>query len=139
MVPVCLQGSCQRLPKLGAMPRQKTEIDLKRDIGRGIAEARIRRGLTQEDLAQRVGCSIDAVANLERGLSFPRLRMLVALSRQLRVPLRDLLDQVDQTDPSDERRAQLELRGRAVLNQLTDEFLEIAIDQLSVLAKRDRR
>jgi len=121
------------------MPRQETEIDLKRDIGRGIAEARIRRGLTQENLAKRVGCSIEAIANLERGLSFPRLRMLFALSRQLSVPLRDLLDQVDQTDPSDERRARLELRGRALLNQLTNEFLEIAIDQLSVLAKRDRR
>jgi hypothetical protein len=37
------------------------------------------------------------------------------------------------------RRARLELRGRALLNQLSNEFLEIAIEQLSVLSKRDRR
>jgi transcriptional regulator with XRE-family HTH domain len=115
------------------------ELALKRDIGRSIAEARIRRGLTQEDLAERLGCSVNALASLERGQGFPRFRMLAALSHQLGVPLRDLLDQVDQTDPSDERRARLELQGRALLNQLSNEYLEIAIEQLSVLAKRDRR
>jgi transcriptional regulator with XRE-family HTH domain len=115
------------------------EIDLKRDIGRSIAEARVRRGLTQKDLADRLGFSIEAMASLERGQSFPRFRILAALSRELDVPLRDLVDQVDQTDPSDDRRARLEFRGRALLNQLSDEFLEIAIEQLSVLAKRDRR
>jgi transcriptional regulator with XRE-family HTH domain len=115
------------------------ELDLKRDIGRSIAEARVRRGLTQKDLADRLGFSIEAMASLERGQSFPRFRILAALSRELDVPLRDLVDQVDQTDPSDDRRARLEFRGRALLNQLSDEFLEIAIEQLSVLAKRDRR
>ena len=115
------------------------ETDLKRDIGRGIAEARIRRGLTQNDLAERLGCKVDAIANLERGHSVPRFRMLTALSQLLNVPLRDLFDRVDQTDPSDDRRARLELRGRALLNQLSCEFLEIAIEQLSVLAKRDGR
>ena len=113
------------------------EIDLKRDIGRSIAEARNRRGLTQKDLAERLGYSIEAIASLERGQSFPRFRILIALSRELRVPLRDLVDQVDQIDPSDDRRARLEFRGRALLNQLSDEFLEIAIEQLSVLARRD--
>jgi transcriptional regulator with XRE-family HTH domain len=115
------------------------EIDLKRDIGRSIAEARDRRGLTQKDLAERIGYSIEAIASVERGQSFPRFRILVALSRELRVPLRDLVDQVDQIDPSDDRRARLQFRGRALLNHLSDEFLEIAIEQLSVLAKRDPR
>jgi transcriptional regulator with XRE-family HTH domain len=114
------------------------ERDLKRDIGRSIAEVRVRRGLTQKDLAERLGGSIEAIANLERGQSFPRFRVLAALSRVLGVPLRDLVDQVDQIDPSDDRRARLEFRGRALLNQLSNEFLEIAIEQLSVLAKRDR-
>jgi transcriptional regulator with XRE-family HTH domain len=120
------------------MPRSM-ETDLKRDIGRGVADARIRRGLTQEDLAGRIGCSVETVASLERGRNFPRFRVLAALSRALRVPLRDLLDQVDQIDPGDDRRARLELRGRTLLSQLSNEFLELAIEQLSTLAKRDRR
>jgi transcriptional regulator with XRE-family HTH domain len=114
------------------------EPDLKRDIGRRIAEARDRRGLTQRALAERLGYSIEAVASLERGQSFPRFRVLVAISRELRVPLRDLVDQLDQIEPSDDRRARL-FRGRALLSRLSNDFLEIAIEQLSVLAKRDFR
>jgi transcriptional regulator with XRE-family HTH domain len=127
-----------KLAKLDSMA-QASETDLKRDIGRGIAEARTRRGLTQRDLAERLGCTVDAIASLERGQSVPRFRMLAALARQLNVSLRDLFDQVDQAGPNDERRARLELRGRSLLNQLSDEFLEIAIEQLSVLSKRDPR
>jgi len=118
---------------------EASESALKRDIGRGIAEARTRRGLTRRDLAERLGCTVDVIASLERGQSVPRFRMLAALARQLDVSLRHFFDQVDQTNPNDERRAHLELRGRALLNQLSNEFLEIAIEQLSVLSKQDRR
>ena len=134
MKPARLRPASQALEPLGV---RSLELDLKRDIGRSIAEARDRRGLTQKDLAERLGYSIEAIASLERGQSFPRFRILVALSRELRVPLRDLVDQADQIDPSDDRRARLEFRGRALLNQLSNDFLEIAIEQLSVLAKRD--
>jgi transcriptional regulator with XRE-family HTH domain len=98
------------------------ERDLKRDIGRSIAEVRVRRGLKLKDLAERLGYSTEALASLERGKSFPRFRILAALSRELRVPLRDLVDQVDQIDPRDDRRARREFRGRALLNQLSDDF-----------------
>ena len=134
MKPARLRPGSQALEPLGV---RSLELDFKRDIGRSIAEARDRRGLTQKDLAERLGYSIEAIASLERGQSFPRFRILVALSRELRVPLRDLVDQADQIDPSDDRRARLEFRGRALLNQLSNDFLEIAIEQLSVLAKRD--
>jgi transcriptional regulator with XRE-family HTH domain len=126
-------------PALEPLHVRSLELDLKRDIGRSIAEVRDRRGLTQNDLAVRLGCSIEAIASLERGQSFPRFRILFALARELRVPLRDLVDPADQVDPSDDRRARLEFRGRALLNQLSNDFLEIAIEQLSVLAKRDLR
>lgn len=134
MKPARLRPASQAPEPLGV---RSLELDLKRDIGRSIAEARARRGLTQKDLAERLGYSIEAIASLERGQSFPRFRILAALSRELRVPLRDLVDQADQIDPSDDRRARLEFRGRALLNQLSNDFLEIAIEQLSVLAKRD--
>jgi hypothetical protein len=61
------------------------------------------------------------------------------MSQELGVPLRDLVDQVDQADPRNDRRARLELQGRALLSELSDEFLELAIEQLSALTKRDHR
>ena len=74
---------------------------------------------------------------MELGRRFPRFKVLVAMSQELGVPLRDLVDQVDQEDPRNDRRARLELQGRALLSELSDEFLELAIEQLSALAKRD--
>ena len=118
---------------------QSKQIDLKREIGRNIAEARNRRDLTQKTLAERIGCSADALAEMELGRRFPRFKVLAALSQALDVPLRDLVDQVDQADLNNERRARLELQGRALLGELSDEFLELAIEQLSALAKRDNR
>ena len=118
---------------------QSKQIDHKREIGRNIAAARNRRQLTQKKLAERIGISGDALAELELGRRFPRFKVLVALSQELDVPLRDLVDQVDQADPKNERHARLELQGRALLGELSDQFLELAIEQLSALAKRDHR
>src|SRR5262245_44156269 len=118
------------------MPRS-TETDFKREIGRNIAEARKRRQFSQKTLAERLGCSADHLGQIELGRRFPRFKILAALSYELDVPLRDLLDQVAQSDPANIRRAQLELQGRALLAEFSDPFLEIAIEQLSALAKRD--
>ena len=63
--------------------------DLKRQIGRQIAKARLARGLTQEGLAERTGRSVEAISNLERGKSFPSLDTLQSLSDRLGVPIRD--------------------------------------------------
>ena len=113
-----------------------TELDLKHEIGRHVAEARIHRGLTQEQLAERLDCSVDGIAKIERGIHFPRFRILVGLSRELDVPLRDLIDQEKLKDANGHR-ARLERQGRMLLHDLSDDFLAVAVEQLSALAKRD--
>jgi transcriptional regulator with XRE-family HTH domain len=112
------------------------ETDLKCQIGRGLARARTRRGLTQEELAGRVGRSVEAISNLERGVSFPSLKTMDALMRHLGISLRDLGDEAALPETA---RTRLELRARAILDQLSDGFLELAIEQLTALAKRDTR
>ena len=116
----------------------KTDLPLIRAIGRTIAETRAHRGLTQEQLAERIGTSSDVIAKLERGLHVPRFRTLIAVSRELRVPIRDLLDQELLMGGSNENhRTRIELRGRLLLRDLSDDFLEIAVVQLAALAKGD--
>jgi transcriptional regulator with XRE-family HTH domain len=87
-------------------------------------------------LAERLRRSVEAISNLERGRSFPSVKTLKALVSQLGVSLHSLFG-----EPvlDDRPRTKLELRGRTLLGQLSDDFLEIAIEQLSALAKRTRR
>jgi len=117
---------------------QTTESDLRRGIGRRIAEARAYRRLTQEQLAHRIRVSVRAIINLELGRNFPQIKTLFALSRELKVPLRDLLDQEAVTEANNERRARIELLGRTLLHDFSDEFLIVAVEQLSALTKQDR-
>src|ERR1700720_1852013 len=113
-----------------------TDLPVLRAIGRNIAEIRNYRGLTQEQLAHRIGVSADALASLERGARFPRFRTLLVLSRELDVPLRDLMEDQGNLAGASNDRARLVVQGRTLLHDLSDEFLAVAVEQLSALAKR---
>lgn len=123
------------MPLAELMIRRMTK-DLKRQIGRQIAKARLARGFTQAKLAELTGRSVEAISNLERGKSFPSVETLHSLSQHLAVPVRDLFKEGKRNI---DRRARLELKARGMLHLLTDEFLEIAIEQLVVLVKRGAR
>lgn len=58
-----------------------------RSIGDRIKEARKGQGLSQADLARRLGVSQPAVANWESGVHDPRRLMLAALAEALETPL----------------------------------------------------
>ena len=52
-----------------------------------IIELRRKRGLSQSDVAEAVGCSPDAVSRWERGVTCPYIDNIIALSRVFGVPL----------------------------------------------------
>ena len=58
-----------------------------RSIGDRIRQARKSRGLSQSDLAQRVGVSQPAIANWESGIHDPRRLTLAKLAEALEAPL----------------------------------------------------
>ena len=64
--------------------------DLKRTFGRHIQGLRETRGLTQEQLADRIGRSVDTVSNIERGINATRLEVAYLISEALEVSLPDL-------------------------------------------------
>lgn len=63
-----------------------------------IASARRELGFTQEELAQQLGVTAQAISKWERGLSLPDISLLLALSRILHSSLEQLPD--DETAPS---------------------------------------
>lgn len=50
--------------------------DLAFDISQGVLAARIKRGMTQEELARKIGTHQPSIARLERGSTLPSLRLL---------------------------------------------------------------
>jgi transcriptional regulator with XRE-family HTH domain len=65
---------------------------LQRELGIRIQALRKQRGLTQEELAEAVGRSVDTVSNIERGFSLTRIETALAIAVALKTTLRDLFD-----------------------------------------------
>ena len=63
-----------------------------RDIGANIRRARVRRKLTQDDLAQTVHTTRQTISNYETGRSRPDVETLQRLADALGVELTELLD-----------------------------------------------
>jgi len=60
-------------------------------VGQAVYEARIARGLRQEDLAALVDRSRPAIANIETGAARPSLEVLTRIAVVLGVPVDSLL------------------------------------------------
>jgi transcriptional regulator with XRE-family HTH domain len=69
--------------------------DLAEQIGRNIAGARLRAGMTQHVLGYRASLRQTDISRLERGHYSPHLRTLVKLARALEVSAADLLEGVE--------------------------------------------
>lgn len=62
-------------------------------IGNKIRELRLRRGITQEILALKIGVTPSAVGNYERGVSFPKEDVLMKLFGALQCTPNELLSE----------------------------------------------
>ena len=69
-----------------------------RDIGANIRRARVRRHLTQDDLAQTVHTTRQTISNYETGRSRPDVETLQRLADALGVELTELLDGAPSAD-----------------------------------------
>lgn len=71
--------------------RKETPARVVEDIGRRIREIREARGLTQQEMAIELDCSVKHLQRLEGGRNM-HIDTLVKLALKLRVPTRSLLD-----------------------------------------------
>ena len=72
-------------------------------VGNRIRKLRTDKGMTQEELAFRLGSSAAYLSNIENGIKKPSLTKLTDIARQLDVTLNDLIYEKDEeADPSDD-------------------------------------
>ncbi len=89
------------------------KLEVCRPFGQRVQTLRKRQGLTQEELAQQIGKSVDTISNIERGFSSTRIETAVAIADALGTTLSDLFD--FQAVPPAQREAR----------RLTNELLEL--------------
>ena len=66
-------------------------MDVRRAVGENVRQARIRAGLTQEELAERSGFSQQYLSGLERGKRNPTIISVYELSQALGISFQTLL------------------------------------------------
>lgn len=99
-------------------------------IGKRLKEARERAGLTQEELAKRIGVTASAITNYERENSHPREPVLYALMNALRVEPNFLFQdcvQILKQDASPSRSEQLLLEQYRALDKHGREVVDAAL------------
>ena len=97
--------------------------DLRARFAAEIKVARQSAGLTQEQLAEATGTSVDFLSKLERGLNSPSLETLAAIVKALALdPVRVLQAEPDGRDITIARHA-LESRAAQVVRHLDDPAL----------------
>ena len=90
---------CKRKPF-----RQKSGMD-KQNISHRIKSIRTKTGLSQEELGELVGRSVDTISAIERGKNFPNYETLNKLASAFGLSVETLLNEDDDTMPLE--RAQL--------------------------------
>jgi transcriptional regulator with XRE-family HTH domain len=65
---------------------------LQRKLGRRIANLRRAKKLTQEQLAEALGCSVEFISLVERGVNAPSVAGLERFAKVLNVEVRELFD-----------------------------------------------
>ncbi|MBI2239497.1 MAG: helix-turn-helix transcriptional regulator [Magnetospirillum gryphiswaldense] len=108
-------------------------MDARRIIGARIQAARAARGLSQDDLAERVGRSRDAISRAERGANMPSVDTLIAIAEVMDVALVDIIS--PPTENLSQTRVALEVRLAIAARALDDGALAALVEHAEALAR----
>jgi transcriptional regulator with XRE-family HTH domain len=85
----------------GPTAAKSQKNQLAAQIGKALREARSRFGLTQEDVAERVGLAAEVYGRMERGTVLPSVPTLVRLAHALGVSANFLVGLATEESPDD--------------------------------------
>ena len=101
-------------------------------VGKSLKRYRRLAGISQSELAERAGCSVKTIGNIERGKVIPDLKQLVALSRITALSLDELVFD-EKTAAAEERKDSLQ----SLIRSLGPEEIA-AVENVLLLMKRKK-
>jgi transcriptional regulator with XRE-family HTH domain len=111
------------------MPKSE-QTNLAQLVGQAIARQRTARGLTQEDIAERLQIGSEAVSRIERGVVMPNIERLMQFAEAFGCEAADLLTQAS---PRSEDQA---VRISQMLGQLTPVDRQLVLELVERLSQR---
>ena len=93
-------------------------MDIKRSIGSQIQKIRKAKGLSQEELSEKVGLSSKYISSIERGNENPTLDTFIKLSRALNVGIVELFNYSADTTQKDSKKFLIDLISKGSKDQL---------------------
>jgi transcriptional regulator with XRE-family HTH domain len=111
---------------------------IQREFGKRVGALRRRQGLTQDQLADVIGKSVDTVSNIERGFSSTRISTASSIASVLGVTLSDLFR--PPADSEAERSRQILIdRLSGIIDGCNDSTLEAVIEVAAIVARVQER
>lgn len=114
--------------------------DLKEHLAEAFRTARIRKGMTQEALAEVVGVTVETISNAERAESLVSLPVFLKLATALELAVAKVLDVPMHTERRrvTAKRRKLEGELQQIGEQMTDASLELLVG-ISKLVSQNRQ
>ena len=103
-------------------------MDTKQMLGARIKNIRNKKGLTQEQLSEKMEINPKYLSSIERGNENPTLNTLIKLSESLEVDLSEIFSHIQIEDPGERK-----LIITSLLDQADDEQLKLASKILSAI------
>jgi len=97
-------------------------------VAAGLRVARRAKGMTQEDLAAKVGCSVETISNSERGATLPSLELFLDLADVLDFNWVAMLEISKPHRPGSKARLTLEAEAHQLLRALRDDRLKLWVE-----------
>ena len=110
--------------------------EVKQRIASAVRAARKELGLSQQQVADKIGTTLETVSKCERGVSSPTVEVFLAMVRELHLPVDDLLGQKDERGQVSVSRARVEAEIAVASRLLSEADLRLLSDFINLLRKR---
>lgn len=108
-------------------------------FARAVFDARERLGLSQAELADRVGVSLNHVSKLEREVYAASLEMAARFIVELRLDANELVRAKPEARATSKKRREAEAEFVRLMESLDDATLDLALEILGTLSRQARQ